>query len=86
MMIILAIVAVAALASLAMGRMYSHREHEEQRRPTQAAPTDFDARVERIAQAVDVIAAELERISENQRTLTKVLADRRPVDKRIGGD
>ena len=84
MIVIIPIVAIAALASLAMGRMYSRREHEEPQLP-QTAPTEFDARLERVAQAVDVIASELERISENQRELTQVLARHTPVEKRIAG-
>lgn len=84
MIVIIPIVAIAAVASLAMGRMYSRREQEAPQLP-QTAPTEFDARLERVAQAVDVIASELERISENQRELTQVLARHTPVEKRIAG-
>lgn len=37
-----------------------------------------EARLERIEQAVDSIAIEIERISENQRFTTKLLNDRTP--------
>ena len=40
-----------------------------------SSPTDVTGRLERIENAVDVIALEVERISEGQRFLTRVLAD-----------
>lgn len=39
-------------------------------------PRQVDQRLERIEQAVDAIAIEVERISEGQRFTTKLLADR----------
>jgi hypothetical protein len=39
-------------------------------------PRGVDQRLERIEQAVDAIAIEVERISEGQRFTTKLLADR----------
>ena len=39
-------------------------------------PKGVDQRLERIEQAVDAIAIEVERISEGQRFTTKLLADR----------
>jgi hypothetical protein len=39
------------------------------------APDNLAGRLERIENAVDVIAVEVERISEGQRFLTRVLAD-----------
>ena len=41
---------------------------------TSSAPTDH--RLERIEQAIDAVAVEVERIAEGQRYVTKVLADR----------
>jgi hypothetical protein len=41
----------------------------------QKAPDDLGGRLDRIENAVDVIAVEVERISEGQRFLTRVLAD-----------
>jgi len=84
MVIIVPIVAIAALASLAMGRMYTRRDPEPPAADL-SAQNEFDARVARVAQAVDVIGAELQRISEDQRTLTKVLAEQKPADRRISG-
>jgi hypothetical protein len=43
-------------------------------------PTD-DARLEHLEQAVDAIAIEIERVSEGQRFVTKVLTERMPVAK-----
>jgi len=42
----------------------------------QAVPTDVIARLERMEQAIDSIAVEVERISEGQRFTTKLLAER----------
>jgi hypothetical protein len=44
-------------------------------------PPDVALRLERIERAVDSIALEVERISEGQRFVTKVLADRGEVPK-----
>ncbi len=41
----------------------------------------MDARLERIEQAMDAIAVEVERISEGQRFTTKLLADRTAQDR-----
>ncbi|MEO8563748.1 MAG: hypothetical protein ABI601_16845 [bacterium] len=41
-------------------------------------PSDVSARLERMEQAIDSIAVEVERISEGQRFTTKLLADRAP--------
>jgi hypothetical protein len=44
--------------------------------PQSALPADVTQRLERIERAVESIALEVERISEGQRFVTKVLADR----------
>jgi hypothetical protein len=50
-------------------------------RPAPAAvPYDYTMRLDRIEQAVDAIAIEVERVSEGQRFVTKVLAERRTQD------
>ena len=41
-------------------------------------PTDVTARLERMEQAIDSIAVEVERISEGQRFTTKLLSERTP--------
>jgi hypothetical protein len=47
-------------------------------------PTDVSARLERMEQAIDSIAVEVERISEGQRFTTKLLAERSGAP--VGGD
>ena len=47
-------------------------------KPTSSVPGDVAARLERMEQAIDSIAIEVERISEGQRFTTKLLADRVP--------
>jgi Na+-transporting methylmalonyl-CoA/oxaloacetate decarboxylase gamma subunit len=42
----------------------------------QQVPPEVAARLERIEQAVDAVAIEIERISEGQRFTTKLLSDR----------
>ena len=42
----------------------------------QATPNDTTARLERMEQAIDAIAVEVERIAEGQRYTAKLLADR----------
>lgn len=88
MVIVVPIVGIAAISCIVMARTFSRREREQALPPRQyapVAPTEFDARLERVAQAVDVIASELDKISENQRALTKVLADQAPAAQRIEG-
>lgn len=70
------ILAIGSAPIIAIGlpiaRAYARRlEH----RP-QAIPDDVSARLERMEQAIDSIAIEVERISEGQRFTTKLLAER----------
>jgi tetrahydromethanopterin S-methyltransferase subunit G len=41
-----------------------------------AVPADVTSRLERIEQAIDTVAIEVERISENQRFVTRIMAER----------
>jgi hypothetical protein len=47
-------------------------------KPTASIPHDVAARLERMEQAIDSIAVEVERISEGQRFTTRLLAERVP--------
>lgn len=47
-------------------------------------PSDVSARLERMEQAIDSIAVEVERISEGQRFTTKLLSERSSAP--VGGD
>ena len=51
---------------------------------TPRVPSDVSARLERMEQAIDSIAVEVERISEGQRFTTKLLAERSGAP--VGGD
>ena len=51
---------------------------------TPRVPSDVSARLERMEQAIDSIAVEVDRISEGQRFTTKLLAERSGAP--VGGD
>ena len=73
---ILAIVSAPVIAiGLPIARAYARRIEAK---PTPSVPTDVTARLERMEQAIDSIAIEVERISDGQRFTTKLLADRVP--------
>ncbi len=62
-----------------LARAYARRiEREPARQPS--LPPDVTARLERMEQALDSIAIEVERISEGQRFTTKLLAERNTVE------
>lgn len=54
-----------------------HREKMATLAPPEAS-AKIEARLERVEQAVEAVAIEIERIGESQRFLTKVLTDSRP--------
>lgn len=57
-----------------LAKAYARRIEREPRQP--AMPPDVSARLERMEQALDSIAIEVERISEGQRFTTKLLSER----------
>jgi hypothetical protein len=71
------ILAIACAPIIAIGvpiaRAYARRLEAK---PAAAIPSDVSARLERMEQAIDSIAIEVERISEGQRFTTKLLSDR----------
>jgi hypothetical protein len=73
------ILAIACAPIIAIGmpiaRAYARRLEAK---PTASIPSDVAARLERMEQAIDSIAIEVERISEGQRFTTRLLADRVP--------
>lgn len=77
--IVIPIVAIVACASTAifypLTRAYARRMDRGEMRPA-PLPTDLQFRLERMEQALDSIAIEVERISEGQRFTTKLLAER----------
>jgi hypothetical protein len=52
------------------------RRIESKAQPPHAVPSELGLRMERMERTLDSVAIEIERISENQRFLTKVLAER----------
>lgn len=64
----------ATIVGLPIARAFARRI-DRQSSPTALAP-ETAARLERMEQAIDTIALEIERISEGQRFTTKLLSDR----------
>ena len=59
-----------------VARAYARRIESQAGAP--AVPAEVQARLERMEQALDSIAIEVERISEGQRFTTKLLSERGP--------
>jgi hypothetical protein len=66
---------VAIVVGRPMIKAYATRVENESKRPQ--VPAEVMNRLERIEQAVDAIAVEVERISEGQRFTTKLLSEGR---------
>jgi hypothetical protein len=66
-----------------LARAYARRL--EQRDSAAHIPVEVTARLERMEQAIDSIAVEVERISEGQRFTTKLLAERTAPQPGLGG-
>jgi hypothetical protein len=68
-------VCIAATAiGVPIARAFARKMDRPPERPS--LPPDLVARLERMEQAIDSIAIEVERISEGQRFTTKLLSDR----------
>jgi hypothetical protein len=67
---------VAIVVGRPIVKAIAARAENESKRPQ--IPSELTNRLERIEQAVDAIAVEVERISEGQRFTTKLLSDTRP--------
>jgi hypothetical protein len=76
--IVIPIAGMAMIVTLALGvpfvRALIRRWERQSLQPT--VPPEVVARLERIEQAVDAVAIEVERISEGQRFTTKLLSER----------
>ena len=72
--ITLFIVGGAATVLTPIARAFARRMDREDARP--AVPGEVSARLERMEQAIEAIAVEVERISEGQRFTTKLLSER----------
>jgi hypothetical protein len=67
--------AIICAIGIPLSRAYSRRMDAESRNPR--IPTEVSSRLERIEQAVEAVAIEVERISEGQRFTTKLLSEGR---------
>ena len=65
----------ATIVGLPIARAFARRIDRQSSR-TPSLPPETAARLERMEQAIDAIAVEVERISEGQRFTTKLLSDR----------
>ena len=65
------VTAIILAIGVPLARAYSRRMDSDARNPR--IPTEVTSRLERIEQAVDAVALEVERISEGQRFTTKLL-------------
>jgi hypothetical protein len=87
--IVLFVTIGATIVGLPIARAFARRIDRQAGPPT--LPPDAAARLERMEQAIDTIALEIERISEGQRFTTKLLAERIPervkerVPERVAG-
>jgi hypothetical protein len=76
--VLIPIIALVSVPVMAIGfpiaRAYAKRMEHGDTGPR--IPSDVSARLERMEQAIDSIAVEVERISEGQRFTTKLLAER----------
>ena len=72
----IAIAVVFAITGWMLKTYLAHREKMKGIGMTQQGLASSDQRLERVEQAVESIAVEVERISEGQRYVTKLLSDR----------
>jgi hypothetical protein len=77
--IVLFICVAASAIGIPVARAYAKRIERGPLEPTM--PPDMKTRLERMEQALDSIAIEVERISEAQRFTTKLLAEKSKDDK-----
>ena len=79
--VVLFICAAATAIGVPVARAYARRLDREPREPS--VPAELQSRLERMEQALDSIAIEVERISEGQRFTTKLLAERSKGDEKL---
>ncbi|MEO8910065.1 MAG: hypothetical protein ABI408_07550 [Gemmatimonadaceae bacterium] len=65
--------AIICAIGIPLSRAYSRRMEAESKNPR--IPSEVTSRLERIEQAVEAVAIEVERISEGQRFTTKLLSE-----------
>jgi hypothetical protein len=72
--------AIICAIGIPLARAYSRRMESEAKNPR--FPNEVTSRLERMEQAIEAVAIEVERISEGQRFTTKLLSEGRPQDSR----
>jgi hypothetical protein len=71
-----AFASLAVGASIVLPLVRAWAKRLEKRGDAHAIPSEVSSRLERMEQAIDSIAVEVERISETQRFTTKLLSDK----------
>ena len=74
------VTAIVIAIGVPLARAYSRRMDADSKNAR--IPTEVTSRLERIEQAVDAVALEVERISEGQRFTTKLLSEGKGPDSR----
>jgi hypothetical protein len=72
--------AIICAIGIPLARAYSRRMEADSRNPR--IPSEVTSRLERIEQAVEAVAIEVERISEGQRFTTKLLSEGKGAESR----
>ena len=73
--------AIILAIGVPLARAYSRRMDAESKNPR--LPTDVTDRLQRMEQAIEAVAIEIERISEGQRFTTKLLSEGRAASPQI---
>ena len=79
--VVLFICMAATAIGLPVAKAYARRLDRGPSEPS--FPPELQSRLERMEQALDSIAIEVERISEGQRFTTKLLAERSKTDEKL---
>lgn len=87
---VVACVAIVALVATKMRAPWHHTARPEHERAAESNPRTVrdsaEAQLTRLERAIDAIAVDVERIGENQRFLTKLLASELPENARAARD
>ena len=75
------VTAIILAIGIPLARAYSRRMDADSRNPR--IPPEVTSRLERIEQAVEAVAIEVERISEGQRFTTKLLSEGKGPESRL---
>jgi hypothetical protein len=76
---------IVLIAAWTIRMIMKHREKMEERSAPRVEGAASDARLARVEQAVEAIAIEIERVSEGQRFVTKLMNERAQAVPRVEG-